>query len=84
MTLQELKDTVTAVGTAKNLGLSAWGKMDSLHSVVDELIKTNEAYGVTLTQTQVDALVGLFSPQYNAILTEIEDAGDALGTDAFS
>lgn len=84
MTLAELKTTLASIGTAKALAINATSKIDILHSKLDNLIKVAELYGLTITQGQVDTLVASYGPEYNAARQLYEQAGDAMGTDAFS
>lgn len=76
MTLTELRNIVADLQPKVDRVCAAAHQVDSLLAEVDGLI--NGQYADTFN---VDALVALQSPRYVALLTELEEATDVLGTD---
>lgn len=84
MNPQTLVATVATIRTAVWAGKRAWQSLDQLLARVERNIDRSDPVSLPLTQAEVDNIVAVYTPLYNAALTAIEQAGDTLGTDAFN
>lgn len=64
-----------------NLSIAV-NNLDILISRVERQIDPNEPLNSSLTQDEVNRIIGVYSAPYTAVLTAIETATDSLGTDA--
>lgn len=64
-----------------NAGVRAWISLAALLDKVSTYY--NNPLNIPLTQSQVDDIITIYLPLYQATLHNIEAAGDALGTDLF-
>lgn len=82
MNPQQLIDFLATLGPATRAGITAWRKFDELVQEVKAVaIKSDLA--LPLSQAEVDHILQVYTPLYNQALTDIELAGDTLGTDVF-
>lgn len=84
MTPEQLIDLVAVVRPIVNSGKAAWLALDEFLKKLETRIDQGEPMNVPLTQAQVDAILAHYVPIYNSMVTNIEAAGDALGSDNFS
>lgn len=82
MTPQQLIDTVNQLELASKEGVKAWREFSLLISKVRSAVRRSELE-LPLSQADVNQIIQMYAPLYNQVLTKIEAAGDALGTDSF-
>lgn len=84
MTPEQLVTTVQTIRATIGPGKLAWDKLDALVRRVERKIDRSDPLDLPLSQTEVNHIVSVYAPLYQTTLHDIEVAGDALGTDAFS
>lgn len=84
MTPEQLLQTIPPIREAVNQGIEAYQAMDAFLRKLETRTHQGEPMNVPLTQDQVDAILAHYLPIYQTLLTNIEAAGDLLGTDSFS
>lgn len=87
---------MATIQEARALGQDIKTKADAAKAAVDSLIAYVDMFNLTISDQNptsaylegnvgsVDAVIAAFIPDYNSILTQVEAATDALGTDIFS
>lgn len=83
ITPEQLRATVVLIRNATHSGMLAWGQMDRLITRIERQLDQSEPLNPPLTQAETDRIVATYLPMYQNILSLIEQAGDALGTDNF-